>query len=201
MMLKLLERCLLLKAFCLPMSRYREVYEWSDKTVGYFGRYRYELKSVHPLCAYIWRPGHLYMTTCLRKQKGRLLCVEDRTYEEHHDAKQVSPRRKGIKLSNLTSSYTVCPDGHWTHTFLACDMQSDCWEHGSFAQNGRGDAGRNMTSLCLSTLFTCNSGVELVSYSLVCDHTKDCLDDSDEDFCVYPSCSGSQQFECYSKEV
>jgi hypothetical protein len=47
----------------------------------------------------------------------------------------------------------------------------------------------------LPPTFTCNN-VQLVPYSLVCDFRPDCVDASDEDFCVYERCTGSTPFSC-----
>ena len=109
-----------------------------------------------------------------------------------------------LGYSSIHFPYVVCPLGHWTHTFLACDMRSACWQRGSFRQSSGRDVRRNVPSFCrstLSALFTCRTGVNHVPYSLVCDHSRDCPDSSDEDFCVHPSCSGSWQFECTNKQV
>ena len=136
------------------------------------------------------------------------LCEEDETPEQTYTSQNGAPGRRRIVLSQLSNSsapvpHVICPSGHWTHELLACDVKSACWQHGQPGDSsGRGT--RSMTSLCqspLSVLFTCRNGVGHVPYSLVCDHSQDCLDFSDEDFCVHPSCSGSWQFECVSKQV
>ena len=104
--------------------------------------------------------------------------------------------------SSLRSSYVVCSSGHFTHKFLACDLHSACRQHGSPGLRRRLDDSLNpLCNSILATLFTCRNGVEHVPYSLVCDHSQDCLDSSDEDFCDHPSCSGSEQFECVNKQV
>ena len=120
-----------------------------------------------------------------------------------------APRRPGIQLpvpsdSTVHLTHTVCPFGHWTHEFLACDVQSACWQQDSVRQWSGDKDRRNMTAPCrfpFSEMFTCTSGVGRVPYSLVCDHGQDCLDNSDEDFCVHPSCTGAWQFECLNKQV
>ena len=109
------------------------------------------------------------------------------------------------KLSNSSAHFTcfACPSGHWTHKFLACDTQSACW-HNDDSERSSGSDAISLATLCqspLSSLFTCRDDVEQMAYSLVCDHSQDCLDASDEDFCVHPSCSGSWQFECNNKQV
>ena len=109
------------------------------------------------------------------------------------------------KLRNSSAHFThfVCPSGHWTHKLLACDAQSACQHNDDSGRSGGSDA-ISLATLCqtpLSALFTCRDGVEQVAYSLVCDHSQDCLDASDEDFCVHSSCSGSWQFECNNKQV
>ena len=178
------------------------MYQWDDGTMGYFAQYHMNHKS--SLCTNIRRAGPLRVYACTDVAAKHFLCEGDKT-------KKISriKQRGVIRLSKPSTSFAhvmhvVCPSGHWTHTFLACDVLSDCWGRGALRQGGGSDAERNMTSFCrstLSTLFTCRNGVEYVPYSLVCDHSPDCQDSSDEDFCVYPSCSHRDQFECNNKQV
>ena len=102
--------------------------------------------------------------------------------------------------------HIVCPSRHLTHEFLACDARSDCWRRqGDVIAS---DVREGWTSsACAAPLtpsppsFWCASGGERVPYSTVCDHSPDCLDSSDEHFCVFPTCSGSAHFECSNRQV
>ena len=49
--------------------------------------------------------------------------------------------------------------------------------------------------------FLCSDDERSVSYTLVCNHRKDCSDQSDEDFCVYPECDPVTQFDCANGQV
>ena len=71
-----------------------------------------------------------------------------------------------------------CPKHHVTHSFLACDVRSDCLaeSHQSCTYDGK------------VPMMPCDDGVEQVPMTLVCDHREDCTDGSDELDCVYPRC-------------
>ena len=106
----------------------------------------------------------------------------------------------GVTLTPPTKRFpspmVACPEGHMTHSFLACDVKSACWAR------GYGEAytcGAPLTPLPPS--FTCDSEVERVPYTAVCDHRADCGDGSDEDFCVFPVCQGGANMECALRQV
>ena len=40
----------------------------------------------------------------------------------------------------------------------------------------------------MSPRYTCDSGIQTVSYTLLCDRESQCGDGSDEEFCTFPSC-------------
>ena len=156
------------------------------------------------------RADRLFFGCCHDTQSNNFLCEKD-WIPERTDEKSngVSERRK-IKFSepnmspNQNFTKTVCLSGHWTRDFLACDTKSACLQNEHFMLDSECGVKSNLNSLCqssLSTLFQCRTGVGRVSYSLVCDHRQDCLDNSDEDFCVYPLCAGAHQFECANKQV
>ena len=139
----------------------------------------------------------------------RFLCEIDMSSIQTNASQNVITRRPGIQLpvpsdSIIQLAHTVCPSGHWTHELLTCDLQSACFQQDSFRHWSGSNTTKTMTSSCqfpFSETFTCTSGVGRVPYSLVCDHGQDCLDNSDEDFCVHPSCTGVWQFQCTNKHV
>ena len=94
-------------------------------------------------------------------------------------------------------SHVTCPSGHVTLKLLACDVQSACWARFMDSQASSCDAA--LTPLPPS--FTCTNGVERVPYTLVCDHRPDCSDNSDENFCVFPSCRLLGRLQCTNKQV
>ena len=175
--------------------------------MGYFAQGA-NYKS-QPVCACLELPGYADFVDCDINRAKRSLCEENRAQQAIHPSTNDASKQPGTRLSISSFSavhvqHAFCPSDHWTHTFLACDVRSYCWGQGRFRQGNGSDAERNLTSLCqstLSTLFTCRHEAERVPYSLVCDHSQDCLDASDEDFCAYPSCSASKQSECVNKQV
>ena len=101
---------------------------------------------------------------------------------------------KAPSLSQLSAGLSVkvvaCPQGHLTHTFLACDADSMCWASSS----SKSDCLAPVTPL--PPMFECANGLEAVPYTLVCDYRSDCRDSSDERFCAYPPCSGITSLPC-----
>ena len=154
--------------------------------------------------------GRVFFHECyLLMDDAQTLCERDESPTETSTSQDDPSSRPGIPLpvpsnSTVHLAHTVCPSDHWTHEFLACDVQSACWQQDSYRQWSGDKDRRNVTAPCqfpFSEMFTCTSGVGRVPYSLVCDHGQDCLDNSDEDFCVHPYCTGAFQFQCFDKQV
>ena len=189
----------------LSERRYNNMYQWEDGTIGYFSQYRSMREP--PSCARMERAGLLELYRCNSREEHVFLCEDGGSPKHNHRNHNGVSIKRNISLADLSGfsisrTYVFCPSGHWTHRFLACDKQTACWQHDSFRKDSGSREQKNMTSPCqspLSTLFTCKNGVEHVPYSLVCDHSQDCRDSSDEDFCVHPPCSGSGLFECTNK--
>ena len=104
-------------------------------------------------------------------------------------------------LSSSTASFpvptVVCPAGHFTHSFMACDPANKCWQHrNSYVENKAPDILCRAPLTSLPAMMACDSGVQHVPYSLVCDHQQQCDDGSDEDFCVFPACSKGKPLKC-----
>ena len=181
------------------------MYVWDDGTMAYF--LWYKKMNPPPSCG-VLIDFLLYINSCYLRERY-FLCEKVEAPEEVHSDQKSGSERRGIQFSeagNLSVSFphVVCPSGHWTYGLLACDIQSSCWRRHRNSAQISGSESRSLTSLCqspLSKLFTCRNGLEHVAYHLVCDHRQDCLDFSDEDFCVHPSCSSSVQFECSNKQV
>ena len=176
------------------------MFQWSDGTVAYYTKHlRLTDLSV---CNRRARADKQVFSECHFVDVKHVLCEKQVTPEEMYLSRRDGSKRHSISRSSNSSvpvKHVVCPSGHWTHSFLTCDTQSACWQ-----QRSASDAIGEVTSLCespLTTLFTCRSDVDRGSYSLVCDGSQDCLDNSDEDFCVYPPCFGSLHFECFNKQV
>ena len=104
----------------------------------------------------------------------------------------------------------VCPDSHVTHTFLACDVSASCWAKSDVTFSLRSDTWALPTSqscrvpLTMTLLppsFPCRSDEQRVSYSVVCDHRRDCTEGGDETFCKFQPCQSLSQFQCLNKQV
>ena len=183
------------------------MYQWEDGTVNHCNRYT--RLAWPPSSGIMDRAGSLLIIPASHKHPSYsklFLCEKEEISETPTDKNGLS-RKPQVWLpesdgDSISFPHVVCSFGHYTHVFLACDAQSHCMQRGPSGQDsGSNDALMTLCMSILATLFTCRTGVEYVPYSLVCDHGQDCLDSSDEDFCVYPSCSGSRQFECANKQV
>ena len=152
------------------------MHQWDGGAVAYF--LRYEKNSRNPTCGHLKRAGDIRMGQCARKSIKRALCEGDSTDGHTSASETVEPGRRAIQFPTTTTSsvpltHITCPSGHWTHEFLACDPQSDCWRQDKDGPAIQRDTDTNRTSQCqsaLSTLFTCRAGGDGVPYSLVCDH-------------------------------
>ena len=161
-----------------------------------------------PSIAVMDRAGTLMIITASHKDPTQKLFLCEKEGRNKTDTSKNGLSGKpqiGMPKSDgdsIAFPHVACSSGHYTHQFLACDAQSHCMQRGPSGQgSGRDDALMSLCMSILSTLFTCRNDVEHVPYSLVCDHSQDCLDSSDEDFCFHPSCSGSRLFECGNKQV
>ena len=188
----------------LLQSRYRHLYYWDDGTVGYAVGIEYQHSSV---CTHINKQCQLSTLDC-HEATDDFLCEKISTPEHTYFYHNGASGREGIEFSKPSNSsfpltHTLCPSGHWTLDFLACDMLSACWRDDKSRLSMESDPSQ-LASPCrstLSTMFMCRNGAEQVPYTLVCDHSHDCQDFSDEDFCDHPSCSGSGQFKCNNNQV
>ena len=107
----------------------------------------------------------------------------------------------GASTAALPVPTVVCPNRHFTHTFMAFDPASNCWQLGnSYSESKSWDIHDEVpysTPLMqLPPMMACDSGVQHVPYSLVCDHQQQCDDGSDESFCVFPPCSQHKPVRC-----
>ena len=134
----------------------------------------------------------LILISCKIPLGKAYVCEKELKVEKHIRLQMpVLPRNEEIQVIH----FSTCPAGHVTHNFLSCDVQSACM--------------LNHTSsifFCESSLMPpppmlkCSSQMEHVPYPLVCDHRPDCRDHSDENFCIFRSCSG-ESFQCGNNQV
>ncbi|KAK7474595.1 hypothetical protein BaRGS_00034179, partial [Batillaria attramentaria] len=179
--------------FGLPLM-YSGTWQWTDNTIGYFYDIRRHIER--PGCAVISKEHNdpksyiLQMKNCGTETAESFLCE----VEIAQDRETSVPEIPCQDMTIFTSVHNPleCPDGHVTHTMLACDLQAACW-----AQYPNGcDA--PLTQLPPS--FECSSGIARVPYTLVCDFRPDCSDASDETFCVVPPCHPILEFDCRNKQ-
>ena len=97
----------------------------------------------------------------------------------------------------------TCRRGHVTHCFLAHDTNSGCWTHDDIigkeqelwlSNSPLSSCGQSLTAFPVR--FVCVGSGDTLPYTLVCDHRQDCLDNSDEEFCVFPPCTGTTPLKC-----
>ena len=182
--------------------------QWEDLTVAYFSKHN-GWYSVPACGTALHAVGRIFLSSCSNKVYAvpKYMCEKEDFGETGSRATDGQRPVLQIPSSSYWTppiSHVVCPSGHFTNKFLACDKQSACLgKDDSFAS---GDKEMAMPLSCVGSVtstppsFSCSSGSELVPYSMVCDHSPDCPDSSDEDFCVFPSCS-SVQFQCRNKQV
>ena len=170
--------------------------QWADSSIAYYAWYR-PSHNRDKFCGVILRvSGRILIdiSSCLRKSRSHYLCEYDVDVDESEESlRQIALYRNTTE--NLTVDYVTCLGDHVTHSFLSCDVQSACWARQSGALNMRDIPSFSWCSAPLTSLpplFTCSSSVQLVPYTLVCDTRHDCLDLSDEDFCVHMPCSRSR---------
>lgn len=101
-----------------------------------------------------------------------------------------------VVKANWSVDVLQCPSHHLTHTFLACDDNTQCWAE---KYDTSRPCGAPLTSLPPS--FSCANGHQHIPYTLVCDHRSDCSDNSDETFCKFPACPSLQLHRCANGQV
>ena len=115
-----------------------------------------------------------------------------------------------IRADTARWSPVTCPGGHTTRVFLACDVSAFCWAGHRVTFSLRPELWALptpqtcQTRLAMTSLppsFPCRSVEQRVPYSLVCDHRRDCADDSDEMFCTFRPCQRQYQLQCLNKQV
>ena len=187
---------------------------WQDRTVDYLvGLVRYQYPVRQPRCTVLTSSmSWLGMVKCTR-QNWFICQYPDEIHDQKTQLLTASPSLAQINVTTVDHNSNrwrpvICPSGHVTHTFLACDVATNCWAEGrvifsllpdSWALPTSQSCPAKMASLPPS--FLCQSEEQHVSYTLVCDHRPHCLDGSDEKFCKYLPCQREFQFQCLNKQV
>ena len=186
---------------CSPVSRYKFGWQWSDGSIAYYIRGEGAVGKFH--CGRF--SAKLGVDTISMSEDCAVPVKSDYLCELDHETWQEEERRSdpGVLLPVLTSSTAsfpvptvLCPEKHFTHTFLVFDPKSACWHrHDDFAKNETWDVYFAPLKSLLA-MMACDSGRQHVPYSLVCDHQQQCADGSDESFCVFAPCSQSKPLKC-----
>lgn len=167
-------------------NSYYCVYQWTSGSVNYHGDFR--PRNQYPACgAYSdkskkWRERVIRCYEDFDLARAYSLCEDKPT--ERRSQKDVSTQSVQLQLhsANISSSSRIrlvqCSSGHSIQLFVSCEPRSEC------APVSESTA---TSSRCPSTLFACETSRDHVSYTLVCNNRRDCLDGSDETFCVYES--------------
>ncbi|KAK7469743.1 hypothetical protein BaRGS_00036225, partial [Batillaria attramentaria] len=176
---------------------YKNVFLWSDSTIVFYGRYKFKprlsIGTVRPE-GYDKQPA-LYVDFENTQSSTSHLC-ELPLMEKKSNRSTIHLAVPTNQTLPLHTPQVVCPDGHVTLTVFACDVQTSCWAREQTDSDSWGVPSNSSCPAPMTSrppMFACNSGVQHVPYSLVCDHRQDCKDASDEDFCDFAPCGGDTQ--------
>ena len=170
---------------------YQKMWQWSDQSFAYFVHLRGE--HVFPSCAALpWGWDNYSITfPCDQATNADFLCE----YDSEKQPPSLLLRKRQLLFPVLRDpaesfraatnvSVVACPQGHVTHDFLSCDPSSHCGRE-QYAARCRTERGGSMPT------FACENRIRTLPFTLVCDHRPDCMDNSDEEFCVHEECSDS----------
>ena len=148
----------------------------------------------------------------LEKVSAFQLCEQDMTENTNLNSMYMILPLPSLNVSeyeNYAHMVTCDTDdtAHVTHCFLALDINSVCLTHDDVTDRGEIFWQSNrLLSLCWHSLkampvhFVCARSGDPLPYTLVCDHRQDCLNNDDEDFCVFPPCSGDTPLKCATSQ-
>ena len=174
--------------------RYLGAIQWWGGTIAYNSAIRPRWSSNDIQC-YLTVEG--FVRCAFPSAVSRVLCQTDPPAPANHKS-AIADVSVNPSMWMNSSSFTTCPQGHWTLKAFACDFDSKCWT-GASKIRFQCDPPSDLSPLPPS--FTCDSGVEHVAYTLVCDYRRDCTDESDEDFCHFLPCDETHQFSCGNGQV
>ena len=174
---------------------YSRTLQWADKAIAYGIEHNEDKGRFCGAVPKILEPRIDLRYVCQKKYEFRYLCELKRDSEDGKDIDRRNPVLLDVKTAdNLPRDLVQCPEGHITHVSLAYDAYTACWTNDGkdidFLAQYPTFPTRPLPS------FACTGGLEDVPYTLVCDHRHDCPDSSDEEFCVFPRCSGSDFLQC-----
>ncbi|PVD29173.1 hypothetical protein C0Q70_11770 [Pomacea canaliculata] len=169
---------------------YSGVLQWVDETMAYYVQLE-ELDSrsgLSPMCMFIDAENTLVLSfvKCDVTNPSKFMCEFPKT-NNVSAIPQTSPTYPVIIANNTPDSvqsvsFVKCSHRHVAIDFLSCAKDSNC------------DVKRDISMCELPgkgsfPMFKCDDNVQTIPYTLVCDYRPDCVDNSDENFCVIPECT------------
>ena len=146
-------------------------------------------------------------TRCLEPARRHYLCEFGATQLKKHSlrgSKTLLPHIRKASLREYPIDHVICPEGHVTHSLFSCETHYSCWsQRHHFQLDTSGLPSERSCPAPMTQLppyFRCQSQVQVVAYTVVCDHRQDCADGSDEDFCQFPACRRDSDIMC-NKQV
>ncbi|KAK7479399.1 hypothetical protein BaRGS_00029316, partial [Batillaria attramentaria] len=121
-----------------------------------------------PACGTIMPSKATEVVNCMAKTLSGILCELEVELPTSSQDDTIRIQTATINANASGVDLTLCSANHSMHTFLACDVDSDCW------LDEDGDCTAPMTPL--PPQFMCTNEIERVPYSLVCDYRVDCND-------------------------
>ncbi|KAL8582328.1 hypothetical protein ACOMHN_037085 [Nucella lapillus] len=165
---------------------YQDCWFWSDNTLAVY--LPFKLANVEsPYCA-IFDDKILDTISCNSIVNAAVLCETTSTSDHAVNDTDVTVVTSSTWMMD---NMTTCRHGHTTHTFLACDISTNC---SAMSQDEVLPCSNGFSPPV--PFFTCRNQMGRVPYTLVCDFRSDCCDGSDEDFCQLPTCGSRREFEC-----
>ena len=183
---------------------YKRMSRWIDNVINYNvhirGSFAALSKFGRKTCAhynvyYVYHPLLSY-TACSFRYEDQYVCE---TLIDETRGEGTGPNRTSIfqgeeqSEERIVSPFVRCPSGHVTYELFACHRQSHCGTDRSKARCFFPPSVMTSEEQHMFTLtFLCATMEEYIPHTFVCDFKKDCVDASDEVFCVHGShnCSG-----------
>ena len=179
-------------------NSYYCVYQWTSGSVNYHGNfvptYQYPACGAYSDKSKKWRERVFRCDEDFHLARAYSLCEDKPT--ERRAQQDVSTQSVQLHSANISSSSGIrlvqCSSGHSIELFVSCEPRSEC------APVSESTA---TSSRCPSTLFACETSRDHVSYTMVCNKRRDCLDGSDETFCAYESDDSLTYAICDTRKV
>ena len=165
---------------------------WADGTPDFYLRQVWykDYSLYKDLCTYVSiHPPQLFIPVACNEGLHLDWFVWEKRLTPRHTHKidlQLSDPHNNNKFNNLFK----CKQQYFTKSFLACDIQSNCLTTSSkslcYFKGYDVSVTKRSDEYYSVEMFQCTKGSGTIHYTLVCDFRPDCLDASDEHFCVHP---------------